>query len=96
MSIFMIERNYAEKLAPSLEVVEGVNAVNDQSNVRWLYSFLSADMKKSYCLYEAESPEAIRAAAEKAGIPADVITEVKHQFLSNGQEVELSDKHFQS
>ena len=38
--------------------------------------FLSADKKKTYCLYEAPNPEAIRAAARRAGVPADVITEV--------------------
>ena len=44
--------------------------------VRWLYSFLSADKHRSYCLYEAPSPDAIIAAAERAGLPADVVTEV--------------------
>jgi hypothetical protein len=37
---------------------------------------LSADKKKTYCLYEAPSPEAIREAARRAGLPADVIVEV--------------------
>jgi hypothetical protein len=41
-----------------------------------LFSFLSSDRKKSYCLYEAPSPEAIREAARRANIPADVIVEV--------------------
>ena len=37
----------------------------------------SADKRKTYCLYEAPSAEAIRRAAERAGLPADVITEVE-------------------
>ena len=41
-----------------------------------MYSFLSADKKKTYCLYEAPNPEAIREAAARLGIPADVIVEV--------------------
>jgi hypothetical protein len=41
-----------------------------------LFSFLSADKKKSYCLYEAPSAEAIREAARRLNIPADVIVEV--------------------
>ena len=44
--------------------------------MHWVYSFLSADRKKTYCLYEAPSAEAIRDAATRLGIPADVITEV--------------------
>ena len=44
--------------------------------MRWLFSFLSADRRRSYCLYEAPSPEAIIAAARRAGVPADEIVEV--------------------
>ena len=44
--------------------------------MEWIFSFLSADKKKTYCLYEAPNPDAIRAAARRAGVPADVITEV--------------------
>ena len=48
-------------------LVEGVNRINDDEGVRWLYSFLSADKRKTYCLYEAPSPDAIRRAAAAAG-----------------------------
>ncbi|MEM5339527.1 nickel-binding protein [Paraburkholderia azotifigens] len=37
---------------------------------------LSADKKKTYCLYEAPNADAIRAAARRANLPADVIIEV--------------------
>jgi hypothetical protein len=60
---------------------EGVNRINDEEDVRWLMSFLSADKRKSYCLYEAESADAIRRAAERAGLPADVITELSAKVL---------------
>jgi hypothetical protein len=39
-------------------------------------SFLSADKRKTYCLYEAPNAEAIRAAARRLGVPADTIVEV--------------------
>ena len=45
-------------------------------SVSWLFSFLSADQKKTYCLYEAANPDAIREQAKLLGIPADVIVEV--------------------
>ena len=44
--------------------------------VRWLFSFLSPDKRKTYCLYEAPNAEAIRMAARRANIPADVVIEV--------------------
>jgi len=53
-----------------------IKQVNDSSGVDWLFSFLSADRKKTYCLYEAPSAEAIREAARLAGLPADVVIEV--------------------
>jgi len=76
MPVFMIERNFAEQLEISRDVADAVNAINVEEENRWLFSFLSADKKKTYCLYEAPSIEAIRKAAARAGVPADVITEV--------------------
>ncbi|MHA7652202.1 DUF4242 domain-containing protein [Mycobacterium sp. ML4] len=89
MPIFMVERNYAEELEPSLDAADGINRINDEAGVRWLYSFLSADKRKTYCLYEAPSPEAIRSAADRAGLPADVIVEVNGRVLSNGAIAEI-------
>lgn len=76
MPLFLIERNFAEQLEVSQEGVAEVTRVNKEEGVQWLYSFLSADKKKTYCLYEASSAEAIRAAARRLNFPADVIVEV--------------------
>lgn len=84
MPIFMVERNFAEVLEPSLDLADGINRINAQEGVQWLYSFLSADKRKTYCLYEAPSPESIRAAATRAGIPADAVVEVGDRWLPNG------------
>jgi hypothetical protein len=80
MPMYVIERNFAEQLDPETLDREGIKLVNDDVGVRWLYSFLSADKKKTYCLYEAPNPEALREAAARIGIPADVIVEV-HEVL---------------
>jgi len=77
MPMYVIERNFAEQLDPDALDKAGTRLVNDDVGVRWLYSFLSADKKKTYCLYEAPNPEAIREAAARLGIPADVIIEVE-------------------
>ncbi|MEB4211244.1 DUF4242 domain-containing protein [Mycobacterium sp. 94-17] len=89
MPIFMVERQFAEEMEPSFEVADGINRINDQEGVRWLYSFLSADKRKTYCLYEAPSPEAIRTAAARAGLPADVIVEVRDRVTPDGELSEI-------
>lgn len=76
MALFVIERNFAEQLALTNDDARLVQEINDDVGVHWLYSFLSADKKKTYCLYEAPNAEAIREAAHRAGLPADVIVEV--------------------
>jgi Protein of unknown function (DUF4242) len=80
----MVERNYAQELEPSIEVADGITRINAEEGVRWLYSFLSADKRKTYCLYEATSPEAIRTAAARAGLPADVVVEVTDRITPDG------------
>ena len=76
MALFLIERNFAEQLEMTKEAADAVKLVNDEAGVNWLFSFLSADKKKTYCLYEAASAAAVREAARRANIPADVIVEV--------------------
>jgi hypothetical protein len=77
MALFVIERNFAEQLGLEELDYAGIKLVNDDVGIRWVYSFLSADKKKTYCLYEAPSPEAIIEAAARLGIPADVIVAVE-------------------
>jgi hypothetical protein len=77
MPMFVIERNFAEQIDDAELDRAGIKLVNDDVGIRWLYSFLSADKKKTYCLYEAPNVEAIREAAARLGIPADVIVAVE-------------------
>ena len=76
MALFLIERNYAEQLHLDEQGVAEVVDINEDVGVNWLFSFLSADRRKTYCLYEATDPEAIREAARRAKVPADLIIEV--------------------
>jgi hypothetical protein len=82
MPLYLIERNFAEQLNLGKEAVPAITQVNVDAGVQWLYSFLSADKKKTYCLYEAPNPEAIRQAAKKLNLPADVIVELGDQMLN--------------
>jgi hypothetical protein len=77
MPLYVIEREFAEELDLSSEDVRAIDEINADEGVRWLFSFLSADRRHTYCLYEAPSPDAILAAAERANVPADAIVEVE-------------------
>jgi uncharacterized protein DUF4242 len=83
MPRYVIERNFAEQLDLTKEGVEKVNLINDQEGVQWIFSFLSADKKKTYCLYDAPNPEAIRSAARRNNIPADAIIEISGEIGPN-------------
>ena len=76
MALFMIERNFASQLNVTPAALKAVGEINAALGVKWLYSFLSADKRKTYCLYEAESGDAIREAAARAGLPADIVMEL--------------------
>jgi hypothetical protein len=76
MALYVIERRYADQLEMSSDGVKALQEINADEGVTWLFSFLSADRRQSYCLYEAPSPDALIAAARRAGLPADVIVEV--------------------
>ena len=76
MPTYLIERNFAEKLQLGPEEARQVKDINDDIGVNWLFSFLSADQKKTYCVYEARDPEALHEQARVLGIPADAIVEV--------------------
>jgi hypothetical protein len=76
MARFLIERNFAEALEVTKDGVDHVRQINDEEGVKWLFSFLSPDKRKTYCLYEAPNAEAIRIAARRLNVPADVIIEV--------------------
>ena len=84
MPIFLIERRFAEDLEGSAEVTDRINRINAEEGVRWLYSFLAADKRKTYCLYEAPDADAIRRAAVRAGLPADVVVELSDRLLPDG------------
>src|SRR5438876_9888685 len=76
MPLYVIERALADELDVSGDDVRLIDEINADEGVRWIFSFLSADRRQTYCLYEAPSPDAIIAAARRADLPADAIVEV--------------------
>jgi hypothetical protein len=53
-----------------------VVANNAEELVTWVHSYVTQDKGKTFCIYDGPSPEAIRRAAGRNGLPVDSITEV--------------------
>ena len=76
MPLYVIERSSRSSSSCSNDDVRLIEDVNADEGVSWLFSFISADRLRTYCLYEAPSPDAIVEAARRANVPADKIVEV--------------------
>ncbi len=76
MPLFVIEREFADRLDLTADDVRFIDRANADEGVSWLFSFISADKLHTYCLYEAPSPDAILEAARRANVPADKVVEV--------------------
>jgi hypothetical protein len=80
MPRYLIERKFAECLDVTKDAANAIIRINDEEGVKWLFSFLSADKMRTYCLYEAPSAEAIRIAARRNNLPADAIIEIDREL----------------
>jgi hypothetical protein len=81
MPRYIVERTFPDGLAIPMtaqgaEVCLTVVGNNLQDNVTWVHSYVTKDKKKTFCIYDAPSPEAIRNAAKRSSLPVDVITQV--------------------
>lgn len=82
MPRYVVERTFPERLGhprgdEGEELCLTVVARNADDGVTWVHSYVSADGKKSYCIYEAPTPEAIRKTAFRNELPIDRITQVR-------------------
>lgn len=76
MPLYVIERRFAQQVDLENVPVKLIEEINTEEGVNWVSSFLTADRQQTYCLYEAPSPDALVKAAQRAGLPADVVVEV--------------------
>ena len=82
MDLYVIRRRDAWASPQELETTAERSAAEgdkDDSGVRWIRSYVVTEESGrlgTVCLYEAESPEAIRAHAAASGMPADEIVAV--------------------
>lgn len=81
MPRYMVERTFPDGLnipvdAAGAAALGKVVDTNSVQGVTWVHSYVSADKSRTFCIYDAPTPEAIRTVAEKNGLPVDAITEV--------------------
>jgi predicted amidohydrolase YtcJ len=82
MPRYLIERSFPEGLGlnPSPEGAAACREIielNTERGVSWIHSYVGADDHKTFCIYDAPTPEAIRKAAAKNKLPVDRITQVR-------------------
>ena len=82
MPRYIVERSFPEGLkipvtVEGAEICRTVIMINEEDSVTWIQSYVSEDGMKSYCAYDAPSPEAIRRTARRNNLPIDRITEVR-------------------
>lgn len=80
---FLIVRTFPVGALDGLDAVakSRVHAANAALGVTWVTSYASADLTRTWCIYEAPSAEAVLAAAAANGIPADRVTEIPIDLL---------------
>ena len=81
MKRFVVERTFPKGLNIPIndvgkDICINVVSNNSEDMVTWVQSYVSADKKKTFCIYDAPSADAIRRAAKKNKLPVDKITEV--------------------
>jgi hypothetical protein len=82
MPRYIVERTFPDGLNipvndDGAQVCQSVITKNSQDLVTWVHSYVSEDKKKTFCVYDAPSPEAIQRVAGRNGLPVDRITEVR-------------------
>lgn len=81
MPRYIVERTFPDGLnipvdRTGADALGKVVDTNSAQGVTWVHSYVSADKNRTFCIYDAPTPDAIRQVAEKNGLPVNNITEV--------------------
>lgn len=82
MPRYIVERTFPEGLeipvnAEGAATCLNVVGRNADFDVTWVHSYVSEDKRKTFCVYDGPSPEAVRRAADANGLPVDRVTLVR-------------------
>jgi Protein of unknown function (DUF4242) len=81
MPRYLVERSFTEGLHTPVDAMGAkacaeIVGANLDYGVTWVHSYVTPDKAKTYCIYDAPSPEAVRQSATANHLPVDRITEV--------------------
>jgi Protein of unknown function (DUF4242) len=82
MSRYLIEREFPDGLSVPLDEAGATFCRqlidnNAEDGVTWIHSYVTPDCKRSFCIYDGPTPEAIRRAAVRNRLPISRISEVR-------------------
>ena len=82
MPSYLVERTFPEGLEipagdDGADLCRAIVDRNAESGVTWVDSYVSANREKTFCVYDAPAPEAVRKTAARNDLPIDRITEVR-------------------
>ena len=82
MPRYIVQRTFASGLHVPMNskgalACEDIVAVNARKGVTWIHSYVTNDLRSTFCVYDGPSPEAIRDAAADNKMSVDSITEVR-------------------
>jgi hypothetical protein len=82
MPRYIVQRTFPDGLLLPIDasgeaVANRTVANNMEERVTWMQSFVSDDKRTTFCVYDGPSPEAVRRAAQRNGLPVDRVTEVR-------------------
>ncbi len=82
MPRYVVQRTFPQGLEIPVadggaEICRAVVERNAEDEVTWVHSYVSADKRTTFCVYDAPSPEAIRKTAARNDLPVDQITQVQ-------------------
>lgn len=82
MSRYLIEREFPDRLSiphddSGVSLCRNIIDNNAEDGVSWVHSYVTPDCKRTFCIYDGPTPEAVRRAAARNKLPISRITEVR-------------------
>jgi hypothetical protein len=82
MPRYLIERDFPDGLSipqddAGTTLCRKVIDSNAEDGVTWVHSYVTPDHRRTFCIYDGPTPEAIRHAAARNKLPISKITEVR-------------------